>query len=110
MSNKKLYALDESEVVKIAKVAKGFEIVATRLGHLDDARLNHGFAASLVPLDRDAAIERMARVFADLDPGEPWPTNEELGGGPTGTRDDEYRNECMDRARAALDALLQEDE
>ena len=110
MTEKRLYALNESDVVKLTKLAKGFEAVSTRLGHLDDVRLNRGFIASLVPVDRQTAVERMARVLADLELGEPWPTNEELGGGPTGTRDDEYRHECMDRARAALDALLQEDE
>ena len=62
----------------------------------------------LTPIDTYAAVERMARVLAYLEPGDQWPTNEELGGGPTGTRDDEYRHECMDRARAALDALLED--
>lgn len=38
-----------------------------------------------------SVIEACARKLADLEPGEAWPTNEELGGNPTGTRDDEYR-------------------
>lgn len=92
MSEKRLYALTDEQAKWLGYYAKvgGYPT-------LDEV---------LIPLDRDAAVERMARVFADLDPGEPWPTNEELGGGLTGTRDDEYRYSCMDRAHAALDALL----
>ncbi|SDQ47752.1 hypothetical protein SAMN04488565_2627 [Leucobacter chromiiresistens] len=39
-------------------------------------------------------IEAAARALACLEPGEDWPTNGELGGSPTGTRDDEYRTAC----------------
>ena len=95
MSTKKLYALTDSEVKTLRALAR--ESVTTASNYAADA---------LTPLDIEGGVERIARVFADLDPGEPWPTNEELGGGPTGTRDDEYRHECMDRARAALDAAL----
>lgn len=103
MSTKKLYALTDEHVEVLKAWAEYGLSISTdhkELGETADA-----FHA-LTPIDTDAAIERMTRVFADLEPGEPWPTNEELGGGPTGTRDDEYWHVCMDRARAALDALL----
>ena len=48
-------------------------------------------------------IERAALAIAEVDE---WPTNEELGGVPTGTRDDEFRDEHIDMARAALEAAL----
>lgn len=109
MTEKKLYALTGEDVNTLKDALHGPLIGMTFTGGPQVARIAHA-ANALNPMDRDdlgdAAIERMARVLADLDPGEPWPTNEELGGGPTGTRDDEYRHECMDRARAALDALL----
>lgn len=47
-------------------------------------------------------IERVARELAHLEPGEDWPTNEELGGSLTGTRDDEYHDGMRERAREAL--------
>lgn len=99
MTEKKLYAMTDTRQNTITRVLQSHyrKIPCAIYREAID---------ELVPLDTDDAIERMARVFADLEPGEPWPTNEELGGGPTGTRDDEYRHECMDRARAALDALL----
>jgi peptidyl-tRNA hydrolase, PTH2 family len=40
----------------------------------------------------------LARAFAGLESGEPWPTNEQLGGGSTGTRDDEFQDMQFDRA------------
>lgn len=58
----------------------------------------------------DETVDRAARAVAGLEPGEDWPTNAEMGGGPTGTRDDEYRSECVRTARAALTAALGEDE
>lgn len=90
--SKKLYALTNEQAKWLGYYSKvgGYP-------SLDD---------TLTPLDNDAAVERMARVFADLDPGEPWPTNADLGGGPTGTRDDEFWHDCMDHARAVLAALL----
>lgn len=99
MSDRKLYSLSEREAA----------VLRARDPRWTDSA-QRATPDPLTPIDTDAAVERMARAFADLDPGEPWPTNEELGGGPTGTRDDEYRHEYVDRARAALDALLQEDE
>lgn len=92
MNNKRIYALTDEQAKWLGYYAKVGGYPA-----LDEV---------LIPLDRDAAVERMARVFAYLDPADPWPTNADLGGGPTDTRDDEYRHERMDRAHAALDALL----
>lgn len=92
MSEKRLYALTDEQAKWLGYYAKVGGYPA-----LDEV---------LIPLDRDDGVERMARVFADLDPGEPWPTNAELGGGPTGTRDDEYRHEYLDLARGALATLL----
>ena len=39
----------------------------------------------------DGQREALAKALAGLADGEDWPTNAELGGGLTGTRDDEYR-------------------
>lgn len=103
MSEKRLYALTDEQVETLKAWAEYGLSISMDHKELDETA--DAFQA-LAPLDTDAAVERMARVFADLDPGESWPTNEELGGGPTGTRDDEYRHDCMDRARAALEALL----
>lgn len=109
MSTKKLYALTDEQVETLIGSADNWSRTL-RMNNRESIQEDHAIAA-LTPLDADAAVERVARVFADLDPGEPWPTNAELGGGPTGTRDDEYRHDCMDRARAALEALTnQEDE
>jgi len=57
---------------------------------------------------RDDVIEAVARILADLEPGEDWPTNEELGGNLTGTRDDEYHSQMLEQARAVRDAVLDE--
>ena len=43
-------------------------------------------------IDRNhLAVEALARELAFLNDGDPWPSNKELGGSPTGTRDDEFR-------------------
>ena len=55
---------------------------------------------------RDKAVEAGARALAHLEPDEDWPTNAELGGGPTGTRDDEYRSETRDESAACIRAAL----
>ncbi|MFZ4843933.1 hypothetical protein [Mycetocola saprophilus] len=47
-------------------------------------------------------VERVARHLANLDEGESWPGNSELGGSLTGTRDDEYRAAMQDEAREIL--------
>lgn len=110
MTTKRLYALTD-DVVRY--IEQGLQARASGLranGDVERAAFVRSITDVLTPvtvdkLDEDT-IERMARVFADLEPGEPWPTNEELGGGPTGTRDDEYRHEYLDHARAVLNALL----
>lgn len=53
-----------------------------------------------------AEIEAVARTLANLEPGEPWPTNEDLGGSPTGTRDDEFRDLQTELAKDAIIAFL----
>lgn len=49
----------------------------------------------------DARTEAAALAILGEDQ---WPTNAELGGGLTGTRDDEVRDQFMDDARDALAA------
>lgn len=98
MSNKKLYALTDDTVMRLERYARAEASVASNYA-----------ADDLVPLDREDSVERMARALAELEPGEPWPTNAELGGGPAGDRDVEYHQGLLQEARAALDALLQED-
>jgi hypothetical protein len=51
---------------------------------------------------RDEAVQAVARVLAMLEPGEDWPTNAALGGNATGTRDDEFRDGCIEQAEAAV--------
>jgi hypothetical protein len=50
------------------------------------------------------AIEKAARALAGLEDGEPWPTNAELGGNLTGTRDDEYHDAMTEDATTTLSA------
>ena len=53
------------------------------------------------------AVGALARELAQLDDGEPWPSNDELGGHHIlGTRDDEYRFAMLEEARAVLNAVL----
>lgn len=54
------------------------------------------------------AVAVAARIYAQIEPGEDWPTNAELGGSLTGTRDDEYRAATHDEARDVLAALAAE--
>lgn len=51
----------------------------------------------------DEMVERAALALAYVDE---WPTNEELGGSLTGTRDDELRDSCREEARGILEAAL----
>lgn len=99
MTEKKLYAMTDTRQNTITRVLQSHYRKIS-------CAIYREAIDELVPIDTDAAVERMARAIADLEPGEPWPTNEELGGGPTGTRDDEFWHDCMDRARTAFDALL----
>lgn len=58
-----------------------------------------------IPYDDLATL--LQRAYANLEPGEGWPTNEELGGHPLlGTRDDEFKFETRDKATEALDLYL----
>ena len=57
-------------------------------------------------MNRDEIIEQTARVLACLERDEEWPTNESLGGGLTGTRDDEFRQEMIDQATELWNAGL----
>jgi hypothetical protein len=53
-------------------------------------------------LSQRPSVEDVARVFAGLGDDEPWPSNWELGGSTTGTRDDEFRSAHMADARRLL--------
>jgi hypothetical protein len=56
---------------------------------------------------REQMVEKVARVIAELEPGEDWPSNDALGGHwALGTRDDEFRHAALDQARSILDAVL----
>ncbi|KHS52568.1 hypothetical protein [Brevibacterium linens] len=52
-------------------------------------------------LRTDEAVERVARAIARLDPDEEWPNETII--------DDEYRDECHETARDAINALLGEE-
>ena len=60
-------------------------------------------------LRTDEAVERLAMFLLD-DEGygtsNGWPSNEQLGGGPPGDREAEFKNGWMDHTRAAITALL----
>lgn len=105
MSARNLYALTAEDVSTLKDALHGPLIGMTFTGGPRVTRIAHA-ANALTPIDTDAAVERMARALAELEPGEPWPTNAELGGGPTGDRDVEYHQGLLQEARAALDALL----
>ena len=51
-------------------------------------------------------VEATARLLAGLGPGDEWPTNEQLGGSLTGTRDDEYHMAKQEEATELLASLL----
>lgn len=58
-----------------------------------------------IPYDDLATL--LQRAYADLEPGEEWPTNEELGGHALlGTRGDEFKFAARDKATEALDLYL----
>lgn len=63
--------------------------------------------ASEVTLPYEDLATLIQRAYANLEPGEEWPTNEELGGHALlGTRDDEFKFETRDKATEALDLYL----
>ena len=76
------------------------------MGGRDGSRLV--YESPLVARVLEARVEPVARALAGLEEGEPWPSNEALGGGPTGTRDDEYRAAMLDQAREILFADMGE--
>ena len=60
-------------------------------------------------LRTDEAVERLALFLLDdegYDTSNGWPSNEQLGGGPTGDREAEFKDCWMDHTRAAITALL----
>ena len=60
-----------------------------------------------VTMPYDDLATLLQRAYANLEPGEEWPTNEELGGHALlGTRDDEFKFETRDKATEALDLYL----
>ena len=58
------------------------------------------------PAVTDDMVERAATALTGLEPGEDWPSNEDLGGAPCETRDDEYWYAAHEQAREILDAAL----
>lgn len=55
----------------------------------------------------EQAIEAAAKALAELEPGEDWPSNIDLGGHALlGTRDDEYKWAMEQDAKRALQAAL----
>lgn len=72
-----------------------------RVGARHAARADRAEAA-LARVTDDSMEEDIARVLAELEPGEAWPSNARLGGNLTGTRDDEYRAAMLDDARRVL--------
>lgn len=61
-------------------------------------------------LRTDEAVERLAlRLMNMMTPFDEWPTNKELGGGPTGDCDVEFKQAWMDETRATITALLGEE-
>lgn len=61
-------------------------------------------------LRTDEAVERVALWLTGmLTPFEGWPTNEDLGGSPTGDLDTEFKHAWMDEAGALIRALIGEE-
>lgn len=66
-----------------------------------------GVTQAFSALLSDEAVEAAARALGGLEPGEDWPTNIELGGHALlGTRDDEFKADMHEQARAALQAAV----
>lgn len=102
--SKKLYALTDEQV----EVIDGWAFCERRTSTDENAIFAAGQISKDLhtPLDRDAAVERMARSLAEsLYGGDFWDDYEDDGITLTVNRES-YRSD----ARAAFDALLQEDE
>src|SRR5690625_5554059 len=55
----------------------------------------------------EEAVEAAAKALAELEPGEDWPSNIDLGGHALlGTRDDEFKRAMEQDAKRALTAAL----
>lgn len=92
MNDKKLYALTDEQAQTIVESAHWFSSVSASMGNSATAHRFSDLAASLAPLDREAAVERMREaIYQDLNYG----VHMEKG-------------ERKRHAQAALDALLQE--
>lgn len=63
---------------------------------------DHARTALTAALDRDELARVLGGVALDAD----WPSNADLGGSGTGTRDDEYRDAMLADADAVIAHLL----
>lgn len=105
MSNERLNEIDEHVrdafrglAVKGNTGWAGVMVLKDATDLLDEvARLRYALTIT------DEMVERGALGLVD---GDEWPTNEELGGNLTGTRDDEFRDSCREEARRVLEAAL----
>lgn len=59
----------------------------------------------LLATEAGPRAETIARHLAHLEDGEPWPTNEKLGGSATGDRDIEYHVGMLESARELIEVL-----
>jgi hypothetical protein len=100
-------AIYKSDIEGLQDFAVEWSVLATQSPSIAKSRYREADAVLAVLADPPSdVIEAGARALAELEPGEAWPSNYELGGGPTGTRDDEYRSEMLDQARMVLQAVF----
>lgn len=101
--SRKLYALTDSEASELRRLVDAAQLRAWAEDDPDGYKDTHYLMARLnTPLDRDAAVDRMARALAEsLYDGDFWDYYEDDGSTLTINREG-YRSD----ARAALDALL----
>lgn len=92
----------ETTLALVDEVESLRERVLALLADLDYSEWRHSETLERLVITPDM-VERAALAIAELDE---WPTNEELGGNLTGSRDDEFRDERIEMARAALEAAL----
>lgn len=92
---------------------KAYEYAEARsseyFGCLPEQMFENGAKWQRDQLRTNEAIERLALFLLDdegYDTSSGWPSNEQLGGGPTGDRDTELKDAWMDHTRAAITALL----